>query len=120
MADTTPENVLVLSTAPLKEPKKRRVTRKIPKAEPALEMPPLKVSEKMDQRTETAKSGRRTRLAKPGEAGGLPLSEVNSEMIKETKNPLAVRDQLMREFFASQKHTEEIVQSLCALVYKHH
>ena len=74
---------------------------------------------KVDPRVETARSGRRTRMAKPGAEGGPKVSEVRSEDIKD-KNPLAVRDQLMREYFTLRSHTDEVVQKLCVLVYKNH
>ena len=74
---------------------------------------------KVNPRVETARSGRRTRMAKPGAAGGPKVSEVSSEDIKD-KNALAVRDQLMREYFTLRSHTDEVVQKLCVLVYKAH
>lgn len=126
-----PKNEVVL--APAEAPKKPRVrSKRPPKADsavPVVEPLQLKVAEenvvepeavKMDQRTLTAKSGRKTKLPRAGTEGGVPLSKVDYEVIKTTKNPLAVRDQLMREYFASQKHTDELVQKLCALVFKHH
>lgn len=114
----SPSNRIVLV---VKEPKPPRVRSKRPpkateEAKPVEGAPAVKV----DQRTETARSGRRTKLAKPGEEGGVPISKVDYTVIKTTKDPLAVRDQLMREYFASQKHTDELVQKLCALVFKHH
>ena len=134
-----PKNEVIL--VPEQAPKKPRVrSKRAPKAGSDVEQGPkeahvvsatlaLKSAEqnivepsavKMDQRTLTAQSGRRTKLPKPGSEGGVPLSKVDYTVIKETKDPLAVRDQLMREYFASQKHTDELVQKLCALVFKHH
>ena len=111
----------------VEEPKKPRIrSKRPPKAKEEVKTveggPKDSVSTPapVDQRTETARSGRRSRLPKPGAEGGVPLSKVDYTVIKNTKEPLAVRDQLMREYFASQKHTDELVQKLCALVFKHH
>jgi hypothetical protein len=120
-----PKNEVIL--LPEQAPKKARVRSKRPAK---TEAGPFQLKDakeniiqpaavKMDQRTLTAQSGRRTRLPKTGE-GAVPLSEVDYTVIKDTKDPLAVRDQLMREYFASHKHTDELVQKLCALVFKHH
>lgn len=103
--------IRVRAKRPPKAPKETKPVEEGPKEVPAV---------KVDQRTETARSGRRTKLAKPGEVGGVPLSKVDYTVIKNTKDPLAVRDQLMREYFASERHTDELVQKLCALVFKHH
>lgn len=113
-----PKNEVVL--APEQAPKKPRVrSKRPPKADPEAK-PADPAVPVVSQRTLTAQSGRRTKLAKPGEEGGVPISKVDYTVIKTTKDPLAVRDQLMREYFASQKHTDELVQKLCALVFKHH
>jgi hypothetical protein len=119
-----PKNEVIL--APEEAPKKPRVRSKRPpkavedvKSSSENDAPAVPVKP-VDQRTLTAQSGRKTRLPRSGTDGGVPLSKVDYELIKTTKNPLAVRDQLMREYFASQKHTDELVQKLCALVFKHH
>jgi hypothetical protein len=72
---------------------------------------------KVDQRTETARSGRVTRVPKPGKPGAPKASEVTSEDIKD-KNPMAVRDQLMREYFMLRNQTDEVIQKLCVLIFR--
>lgn len=79
--------------------------------------PSAKEPAKVDQRKQTAREGRRTKLAKPGSDGAPLVSSVSTEDIK-TGNPLAVRDQLMREYFALRNSTDEIVQKLCVLIFK--
>ena len=80
----------------------------------------LEIPEKpVSQRVQTAREGRRSRMPKPGQPGAVQVSEVTTTDIKD-KNPLAVRDQLMREYFALRNSTDDVVQKLCALVFKHH
>lgn len=123
MADA-PVNTVILHVEAPKKPRVR--SKRPPKATEevkAVEGGPKDASAPIpvvDQRTETARSGRRSRLPKNTSDIGIPLSKVDYTVIKSTKDPLAVRDQLMREYFASQKHTDELVQKLCALVFKHH
>jgi hypothetical protein len=72
-----------------------------------------KVEAPLDQRVVTAREGRRTWTKKHVK------TTVSSEEIKDG-NPLAVRDQLMRDYFDLRRNMDEVVQKLCALVFKHH
>ena len=63
---------------------------------------------------------RNTKRVVLGAEGGLPIPSVDYKTIKETTDPLAVRDQLMRDYFAARAYTDEVIQKMCALVFKHH
>jgi len=72
---------------------------------------------KVDQRTETARAGRAVRVPKPGKPGAPKPSEVTSDDLKD-KDPMKVRDQLVREYYLLRNQMDECVQKLCVLVFK--
>jgi hypothetical protein len=58
-------------------------------------------------------------MPKPGQPGAPKTSEVTSDDIKD-KDPMVVRDQLVREYFVFRNQIDEIVQKLCVLIFKTH
>jgi hypothetical protein len=61
---------------------------------------------------------RSRRLPKLDRLSVHPASTVTSETLKESNDPLAIRDTLMREYYAVRTHTDDIIQKMCALVFK--
>ena len=108
-----------MSDAPPVSAKRRTKSKKIPES-PTITINDLPVPlnanvvvTKVDE-VAAAPPRRRTKTNK-----SLPKTEVTTDQIKDG-DPLAVRDQLMRDYFDLRRNSDEVVQKLCALVFKHH